>query len=171
MFPNKKIDKLKELIQSLYQKKIEVDVILLCETFLHTEALKLVQIQNFSPYYNNRENTTGEGIAMYLNDKFLHKEQLDLDLFEKGFFKYKFCEVAINMKFKILLSELFRVPNTSKKVLEIFAQKVGYVNSLNYSMIILGTDQNLDLSKMSQHQNTENCLDICLEYKMIPSIQ
>ena len=48
MFLNKKIDKLKELIKSLHQKKIEVDAILLSETFLHTEALQSVQIPNFS---------------------------------------------------------------------------------------------------------------------------
>ena len=47
---------------------------------------------------------------------------------------------------------------------------MGFVDSLHYSMIILGMDQNLDLLKMSQHQNTEDVLDIYLEYKMIPSI-
>ena len=30
-------------------------------------------------------------------------------------------------------------------------------------MIILGKDENLDLLKMNQHQNTEIFLDICLE--------
>ena len=49
----KKTDKLKVLIQSLHQKEIEVDAIQLYETFLHTEALKLVQVPNFSLYYNN----------------------------------------------------------------------------------------------------------------------
>ena len=29
------------------------------------------------------------------------------------------------------------------------------LNSLNYSMIVLGTDQSLDLLKLSQHQNAE----------------
>ena len=47
---------------------------------------------------------------------------------------------------------------------------MGFVNSLNYSMIGLGTDENLDLLKMSQHQNKERFLDINLEYKMIPFI-
>ena len=37
-------NKLKELLQSLHQKKIKVDAILLCETFLHIDKLKLVQI-------------------------------------------------------------------------------------------------------------------------------
>ena len=31
-----------------------------------------------------------------------------------------------------------------------------FVNSLKYSMIILGTDQNIDLSKMSLHQKNRN---------------
>ena len=138
--------------------------------FLNDKELKLVQILNFSLYYNNGENTTCGGIAMYINDKFLHKEWLDLDAFEEEFLELKFCEDAMNKKFKILLSEIYRVPVTSEKNLgEMFAQKMGFVNCLKYSMISLGADHNLDLSKMSQHQNTE-VLDICLEYKMIPSI-
>ena len=63
--------------------------------------------------------------------------------------------MAINKKFKILLSEIYRVPNTSENFLAIFAQKMGFANSLNYSMIVLGTHQKLDLLKMSYHQNTE----------------
>ena len=54
--------------------KIEVDAILLCEMFLHTEAFKQVQIPNFIVYYNNGENTTGGGFSMHVNDKFHHKE-------------------------------------------------------------------------------------------------
>ena len=92
---------------------------------------------------------------MYVSDKFHQKEQLDIDVFEEAFFESKFHEMAINKKFKILLSEIYRVPNTSEKNWEFFAQKMGFVNSLNYFMIILGTDQNLDLLKMSHHQNTE----------------
>ena len=49
----KKIDKLKEFIQSLHQKRTEVDAMLHCETFLQTEALKSVQIPNVGLYYNN----------------------------------------------------------------------------------------------------------------------
>ena len=66
-------------------KKIEVDVLLLCETFLHTEALMLVQIPILSMYYIDRGNTTSGEIAMYVNDKFHHKDWLDLDVFEEGF--------------------------------------------------------------------------------------
>ena len=67
-------------------------------------------------------------------------------------FESKFREVAINKEFKILLSEIYRVPNISeKKIGEIFAQKTGFVNSLDYSVIILGTDKNLDLIKMSHY--------------------
>ena len=51
---------------------------------------------------------------MYVNDKFDHKECLDLDVFEKGFFESKFSEVVISKKFNILLSEIYRVPNTSE---------------------------------------------------------
>ena len=62
----KEIDKLKQLIQFLHQKKIEVDAILLCKTFLHSEAWKSVQIPNFSLSYNKRENTTDGGLHCML---------------------------------------------------------------------------------------------------------
>ena len=50
---------------------------------------------------------------MYVYDKFHHKEQLALDVCEEGFFESKFCEVDTNTKFKILLSGIYRVTNTS----------------------------------------------------------
>ena len=53
---------------------------------------------------------------MYVNDKFYHKEWLDLYVFEEGFFESQVCEVAIDKEFKILLSEIYRVPNTSKNI-------------------------------------------------------
>ena len=52
---------------------------------------------------------------MCVNGKFHHKEQLDFDLFKEGFFESKFCEVAINKKYTIVLSEIYKAPNTSGK--------------------------------------------------------
>ena len=66
---------------------------------------------------------------MYINDKSHHKEKLDLDVFEDGFFESKFCEVAINEKFKVIVSEIYRVANTSKNV-EKSLHKRGFVNLL-----------------------------------------
>ena len=43
---------------------------------------------------------------MYVSDKFYQKGWLDLDAFENAFFESRFCEVEINTKYKILLSEL-----------------------------------------------------------------
>ena len=43
---------------------------------------------------------------MYVNDEFHHKEWLD---FEYEFFESEFCDVAINKKFKILLSEYMKI--------------------------------------------------------------
>ena len=58
----------------------------------------------------------GEGIVMNVKDTLHQKEQLDLDAFEEGFFEPKFCEVAINTKYTFLW-EIYRVPNTSEKIL------------------------------------------------------
>ena len=50
---------------------------------------------------------------MYFNDKFCYKEWLDLDVSKEGFFETKLWELA--KKFKILLSEIYRVWNSKDK--------------------------------------------------------
>ena len=84
---------------------------------------------------------------MYINDEFHHKEPLEHDVFEEGLFESSFCNWLKTRSSKMLLSEIYRVPNTSEIFLEIFAQKMRLVNSMNYSMIISGNRQNLDLQK------------------------
>ena len=80
-------------------------------------------------------------------------KQLNLDAFEEEFFESNFCKVAIYKEHKVLLSETYRVPNTSENFLDFFAQKMSLVNTLSYSMLMLGTDQKLDLLNLSQHQS------------------
>ena len=110
--------------------------------FHYTNALNLVQITNFSLYYNNRANTTGGGISIYGGDK----------------------------KYEILYQKYIDFQILVKRISRIFAQKMRFPNTLNYCLLISGRGQNLDLLKMSQHENTETFLDIYLEYKMIQSI-
>ena len=57
---------------------------------------------------------------MYINDTFHHKEQLDLDVSEDGLFESKFCEVAINKKYKILLSEIYSFKYWLKRIFRNF---------------------------------------------------
>ena len=122
--------------------------------------MKLIQIPNFSLYHKNRETPD-------VKDKFYYKEWLDLDVFEEGFFESKFCEVAIKNKFKFFYQKYIAFQIL---FLEITAQKMRFANSFNYSVIMFGTDQNLNHLRISQHQNTDKSLDICLENKMILSI-
>ena len=92
--------------------------------------------------------TKSDLILMYLKEDPLNLSSVKGPLIRSSRVSYqKYIE------FQILVKSFFGI----------FVQKMGFVNSLNYSIIILGTDQNLDLLKMSQHHNTENVLDICLE--------
>ena len=81
---------------------------LLCETFFCMDALKLVKIPHCSLCYNNKENTTGGQIAIYVNDNVDWKEQLDHDVCEEGFLESKFSEVVINTSEKEFLEILHR---------------------------------------------------------------
>ena len=49
---------------------------------------------------------------------------------------------------------MYNVSNTSKRILEIFAQNIGFVSSLNNFMTVLETDRNVYLLEMNQYQNT-----------------
>ena len=90
---------------------------------------------------------------------YLKRDSLNLNSVKLPFISSKLSYQKY-MKFQILM----------KLFLEIFAQKMKFINLLNYSMVILGTYQDLDFLKMSQDENTENVWDNCLEYKMISSI-
>ena len=75
---------------------------------------------------------TDGGIAMHVNDKCHHTKWLDLIYLKRDSLNQKFSEVTINKKYKILSSEICRVPKTSEKeFLEICAHKMRFVNSLN----------------------------------------
>ena len=83
---------------------------------------------------------------MYGNDKFHCKEQLYLDVFEGDSLNLSSVNWPLIPSSKIILLEIYTVPNTSKNIFRNPCTKMEFVNSLNYS-ITLGTDQTFDLLK------------------------
>ena len=67
----------------------------------------------------------------------------------------KFCEVVINKKFKFSYHKYIEF-QMLENFLGNFVQKMGFVYSIIYSMIILGTDENLNILEMSKHLNIGN---------------
>jgi exonuclease III len=109
-----KIDKLKLLISELRDKHIELDFIMLCETFLSDAISHQFNIPGYNLVCINRSNKTRGGVAIYVNSKFNFKKRDDLAINIHGTFESIFIEIQSD-KFKAVGGEIYRVPNTSSK--------------------------------------------------------
>jgi hypothetical protein len=119
-----KIDNLKGLISELHEQNIEIDFILLCETFLTDFNSDQFDIPGYNFVYKNRINVNRGGVAIYVNSKHTFKMRDDLATNVTGIFESIFIEVN-SKQLKAVVGEIYRVPNTNE------------VNSINmYNNII-----------------------------------
>lgn len=164
-----KIDKLKLLISELRDKHIELDFIMLCETFLKDAISHQFNIPGYNLVCTNRSNKTRGGVAIYVNSKFNFTKRDDLAINIHGTFESVFIEIQSD-KFKAVVGEIYRVPNTNQvntiNMYETIIKKLQYYKH----NIIIGTDQNMDYIKIDKQPNTENLLGVFLSNGLIPTI-
>ncbi len=108
-----KIDNLKLLIHELHEKHIEVDFILLCETFLTDNNQNHVDIAGYNLVCKNRPNSNRGGVAIYINSKYNFKLREDIAINIPGTFESIFVEITSN-NFNGIIGEIYCVPNTSE---------------------------------------------------------
>ena len=164
-----KFDKLKLLISELHDQQIDLDFILLCETFLTDNIASQFNIEGFNLVYKNRLTMARGGVAIYVNTKFSFKVRDDLATNVPGVFESVFIEIK-SQKYNAIVGEIYRVPNTNEvnsiKMYETICKNLhGYTHN-----IIIGTDQNFDYIKIDQHRNTEELLSTFLAHGLVPTI-
>jgi hypothetical protein len=164
-----KHQQLEILLTRLDQLNIHMDIIMLCETFLHDNITKLYQISGYKLICRNREMNRRGGVAMYLKDNIKYKLRNDLEIHIDGEFECLFIEAQLNNK-QVIVGEVYRVPNTNE--IDSIARFDQILNNLENSKldIIIGTDQNFDYIKIEQHKNTSDLLDNFLSSGLIPTI-
>ena len=166
--PNK-IDELIDLLRILKQKNYELDLILICETFITDANLYRCQLPNYSFEGLHRKHKKGGGVGIFINKKLKYKLRDDLSIFDEGIFESVFIELFSKNR-HIVAGEVYRIPNTSEKT---FIEKYGVIiekiNAENKD-IIIGTDQNLDFLKFERHANTANFLNLNLESGLLPTV-
>ncbi len=87
-----------------------------------------------------------------------YKLKDDISIFCEGEFESVFIEI-INDTRNTIVGELYRVPNTDeRKSIEIFDNINNKIPQTN-KHVIIGTDQNFDYLKVSEHNNTNDLLD------------
>ena len=157
------------MLDQLNENGIIVHFVLLCETFLTDINAHMFPI----PGYNFVRSVLSKGgVAIYIANEFNFKERPDLSLNIEGQFESITIEVdSKQYKQNLILSEIYRVPNTNERLsIERFDQMVTSMSNTNND-ILIGTDQNFDYLKVGSNKNTSDLLNIFFQAGVLPTIK
>jgi len=164
-----KYGQLQTIIHRLINIKIQIDFILLCETFLNKKNAHLFYIEGFQLIFKNRPVNKGGGIAIYVNNNINYKRRHDLEHDIENEFESLIIEAKL-VHTKIIVGEIYRVPNTNEA--ESINRYDHILNKLSIEKkdILIGTDQNFDYLKIERHKNTSDLLNTFLSAGLQPTI-
>ena len=164
-----KFDQLQTLLSELSDAHVEIDYILLCETFVNDDNAHLFKQPNYNFIYKNRNIKSKGGVAIFIRDNIQYNLREDLSIFTEGEFESIFIE-SINNGQTSIVGEIYRIPNTSVTLYiqryEAILQKIESSNS----QVIIGTDQNFDYLKIKSYKPSTDLLYLYLAASIIPTI-
>lgn len=166
-----KFEKLKFLIAEFSTYNIEIDVILICETFLNSTNCVFFQLPGYRFLESHRSNQEGGGVGIYVRDKYQTKLRKDLSVFSQNLYESIFCEISVNGR-KTLVGEIYRPPNSVPSVfLDKLESVLDKIDKIKFNKIIC-TDQNIDFLKIKPGSNAipSRMLDTMLTHGMVPTI-
>ena len=160
-------NELQHIITSADESNRRIHLILLCETFLKDHNAKFCTLENYRLLCRNRPSRAGGGVAIYVHQSVEFNERPDLDLYVEGKIESIFIEVCLNKK-SIIVGEVYRIPHASES--ESLAHYSQILNSISASGrdVILGTDQNIDLLKLSKKISTRDFLNEFISHGLLP---
>ncbi len=107
-----KLNDLKILLSTLKGVGHEIDIVMICETFLNETNKDSCQIDGYTIEELHRTNIERGGVALYINKRLKYKPRPDLSIFDEGHFESHFLEIYAKHR-NIIAGEVYRVPNTS----------------------------------------------------------
>ena len=159
----KKFDILKNILFRLQEVKVNIDFILLCETYLKDDIeSKYDTLNGYKLVAQSRKSKSRGGVALYISKDFTPSKRIDLSPFYEGEFETIFAEVRHKASNKTLLvGEIYRVPNTNAQTsIERFDQTLLNITREKYSTVIIGTDQNFDYLQLDCNNHTASLLNV-----------
>ena len=136
-----KIDHLHDIINYSHP-----DVILLCETWLNTRTLELVEIKGYKLVSKVRVDRIGGGVGILMKKELRTRSRDDLCV-EMQDLEHVVVELKTDTK-NILLVSGYRPPNTSVKImLQDYKRLLANLKRCKHHELIIGLDHNLDLMK------------------------
>ena len=166
-----KFEQLKDLIYRLSECGVNVQFILLCETFLVEANARCYPIPGYNFIYRNRTSTSRGGVAMYIATDFNYKERPDLSVNVDGEFESIFAEIKVkDGNHNLIIGEIYRVPGTNEtESIARFEEVITSISQTNNDVII-GTDQNFDYINVNTNTNVSNLLNLFISSGIVPSI-
>ena len=159
-------DDLKILLDDLHFKNRDIDIIMLCETFLSSKNKMLAENEGYQSLHVCREDRLGGGVSIFIRNGIKYKKTIIGYAGQVS--ECLLAEVEINHK-TLLVGSLYQIPNTP------LGDFLADVKSLlrktkRYHNVIIGSDQNLDLLKVSQHDVTSKFCELLTEFELFPTI-
>ena len=153
--------------------KWDFDIIGITETWITQNNYDLFPLPNYhEPYQKYRINRKGGGVLLYVRDNIQYRTRPDWQM-GQDFIENIFIEIerrSLNTTKNVIIGLIYRVPDSNadlfnKELLDIL-QKITKENKFIY---IMG-DYNLDFLKCSEHEYTQEFLDIMYSNNLIPTI-
>ena len=164
-----KFDQLQTLLSELSDAHVEIDYILLCETFVNDNNAHLFKLPNYNFICINRKIKAKGGVAIYIRDNIQYNLREDLSIFIEGEFEYIFIESITNGQTSIV-GEIYRIPNTNVNLSIQRYEAILHKTESSNSQVIIGTDQNFDYLKINSYKPSTDLLHLYLAANTIPTI-
>ena len=101
------VTKLKRLLHTLETKNSQVDIILLCKTFLSKTTEKLVKIPGYTLICNSRTESKGGGTAILLQNGINYKRRKDIEVFKEKCVESTIIEIIAKDGKKIIVGSMY----------------------------------------------------------------
>ena len=148
-------------------KDYNIDIALLCETWLNDTNVHRVDIPGYQVVYKNRENRKGGGVCILLKKNLKYRE------YDNKVCPTTFEIVTIELKTNkknLIISAAYRPPSSTptqfvhEYTTLLSEQKEGGLKS------IVGMDHNLDLLKSGSHKPTQEFMENLYNLECYPAI-
>ena len=157
-----------DLLENCKNNRVQIDVILLCETYVTDYNIHLCQIDGYELHSHSRKNSHGGGVCIFIKSELTH-EQLDLNHL---FHEKEFEIIGIELKSKhvtVNLYEVYRSPNTDMKIFMKSLKRFLDETSKQRNVVLCG-DFNIDLLKANQNKTSSDFLTVLMENKFFPNV-
>ena len=162
-------DQLLLMVQHFRKNHCELDLICICETFLTDVNCSFFDLEGYTKIEKHRQNRSGGGVALYVNNKHQFNYRHDLSIFEDGAMESVFVELTLGVG-SIVVGEIYRPPNSNESFFVEQYENIVKTILTEKKDLLIGSDQNLNLLRAESHKQTQDFLDINYSNGILPVI-